>query len=93
MVQQLRAHHAGLAGDDEPRALGRHARGGAVADHVHLRVVAADLHTRSRGDPELIAKAALAAAELAAAAGLPYGELLEKLMSLGISYRAHWEQD
>lgn len=32
-------------------------------------------------------------AESAAAAGLPYAELLEKLISLGMSYRAHWEQD
>jgi D-alanine-D-alanine ligase len=29
-------------------------------------------------------------AESARAAGMPYNELLEKLMALGLSYRAEW---
>jgi D-alanine-D-alanine ligase len=29
-------------------------------------------------------------AESASAAGMPYNELLEKLMALGLSYRAEW---
>ena len=68
VVDHLRAHRAGLAGDDEPRIAGSHAVGRGVAHHVHLGVVAADLHSLAGRHAECFSKTRFAATQATAAA-------------------------
>ena len=84
VVEQLAAHHAGLARDDEPGAAGGHPVGRGVADDVHLGVVTADLHAGARLDALAVAEADVAATEVAAAAGATVVAIHEDDVAVGV---------
>jgi hypothetical protein len=68
MVNELSAHHARLAGNDEPGAERAHAVARRVADQIRFRMMTADLHARARFNFLQIPVANLAAAKPSTAA-------------------------
>lgn len=87
MVDQLRTQNAWLAGDDKPRPTACDTAGSSVADNVHFRVMAADLHACAGLHTLSISKALFASAQRAATSRPPVVPVHQNHVASGIEQK------